>query len=224
MLRREEGRDESSVYKSTTKSVFGKDRRDAELEDFVVERVAEKKPVVPFSMEALRDQIESQALNSESKMLFTEPKLAGDIFGSETRPSSKQERPRNGNFDNFPFFEMQEVKKSASRPPRDEPESGPERKTGFIFDDIISQFTKPPMKHRPSSASTLNVDQVDRMNESRLNRLSAMQGRGFGREIEETDIIDSFLKREGSREGRLEAHTTFKDMGVGRAGVSVFPE
>jgi hypothetical protein len=219
MLRRD-GRGETNVFNSI-KSNVGKTRDETVLDDFVSEGDIGTKSVVPFSMEALRDQIESQALHSESKLVFGEPKLAGDIFGSRPtskheRSMSKQGRPRNGgDFDGFPFFEM-EVNKSTNPPPPDPNE----KKTGFIFNDIISQFTNPVKPPRGSSASTLNVDYVDRMNEGRLNRLSLMQSGGRG--IEETDIIEGFLKREGS--GVLDAQSTFKDVGRGRAGVSLFPE
>jgi hypothetical protein len=219
------------VFMSTAKTNVGKTRDEELINDFVVERV-DTNPVVPFSMEALRDQIESQALQSDSKLVFMEPKLSGNIFGSGTRPTSKQGRPRNGDFDNFPFFDEMDVKKNSSKP-QPQPD-GDERKTGFIFDDIISQFAKPKIP-RSSSANTLNVDQVDLMNEGRLNRLSKMQSGRFDRTIEETDIIESFLKREngdGFRKGRsrggtageMHVRTSFKGLGLGRAGVTVYPK
>lgn len=178
------------------------------LTDFAMAARDEEVTTVPFSMEALRERIESKTLNYDSKLLQVESKLDADIFGSDTRPSSNMERERpQQNFDNFPFFDDVKLSKSVTKSAG----TNNERKTGFIFDDIISQFASKE-KVRSSSANTLNIDQVDKMNEDRLNRLNKLETKKFATNaatIEENDIINSFLRREGNRSRELRSSSSF---------------
>lgn len=201
-------REEPDTYISNEKDKSRRLKDSLALDDFLAEKTTNPSER-PAGIEKKREDLEHKALNSHSKLL--------SLSGKNTNEKNASGRM---NFEDFPFFDDVKISSATS--------SAKDQRSGSLFDDIISQFN-PRGKVRSSSASTLNVDQIDTMNEQRLKRLTAIEGKRFSsaKTIEETDIIDSFLRSEasrGSRPSSLRSKSQFADINLGHSGVRLFPK
>lgn len=89
---------------------------------------------------------------------------------------------------------------------------------------FMSKKKSSKSRRRPDSAGTINLSEIEQVNESRLKRLGKIQTEKFSTKsdrytsIEESDIISAFLKREQE----LQADSQTFDMGLGSANTG-FP-
>jgi hypothetical protein len=81
------------------------------------------------------------------------------------------------------------------------------------FDESLKTDTL--KTNRPSSESSLNIDLIEELNEKRLRRLGEMQtNRHQSKDLGDSDIIHSFLKREQGIPSSASAFTALENPGI----------
>ncbi|KAI9206706.1 uncharacterized protein BJ171DRAFT_496628 [Polychytrium aggregatum] len=101
--------------------------------------------------------------------------------------------------------------------------------------DILSTIgasTRKPQERPPSSASSFDLEALQKLNEMRFKRLTSADEEPSRGRCEDDDIISAFLRREKELSGNQErmdrplsqTESKFQNLIVGRAGTGIYPK